>query len=286
MSACNDEQQQGKAHVARVARNLTMLLAVTGACSGDDVGPSADAQPCVDDHDEDGDGIGDRCDVCPTVADAHQRDTAEAELLQFEDGIGDACDPRPARAGDDVAALHTFEDPADAAAFRGTGWTIANDRATSSSDARWFTTRLENGAGIIAQARFTELAWPNVDAFVEVAVDTDAAGGTGIACRLTASSITLEDGGGARTTETLAAPLDGDVVITTWRVIDPQQRGTMRCDVLHEGQTITLQAPTSDAVSIGTYALAARGASTVTSLLVYSTPPLPGDGKGGGGPLR
>ena len=41
--------------------------------------------PCVDPTDSDGDGIGDRCDNCPFVANPRQSD-------MDRDGVGDLCD--------------------------------------------------------------------------------------------------------------------------------------------------------------------------------------------------
>src|SRR5438128_1554131 len=47
-----------------------------------------DAGPKCTGHDEDGDGVGDACDVCPHVPDPQQLDSDG-------DGVGDACDPEP-----------------------------------------------------------------------------------------------------------------------------------------------------------------------------------------------
>ena len=55
---------------------------------------SSDALACAPGgHDEDGDGIVDGCDNCPTVANPTQSDTTEST---GPDGVGDACDPHPA----------------------------------------------------------------------------------------------------------------------------------------------------------------------------------------------
>ncbi len=53
-------------------------------------------------HDEDGDGIGDVCDDCPTDADPAQADGDG-------DGVGDACDPNPGTAGDKLVRFEPHD---------------------------------------------------------------------------------------------------------------------------------------------------------------------------------
>lgn len=61
-------------------------------------------------HDEDGDGIDDACDDCPTVIDPSQEDTGDAAARTMGDGVGDACDPAPALGGDAIVLFQPFLD--------------------------------------------------------------------------------------------------------------------------------------------------------------------------------
>lgn len=84
----------------------------------------------LDQHDEDGDLIGDGCDPCPQDAVA----TADGD----GDGVGDRCDPHPATPGDQLVRFESFAiAPPGGALPAGwlantatTDWTIANDDLT------------------------------------------------------------------------------------------------------------------------------------------------------------
>src|SRR5690242_3617777 len=75
------------------------------------------------DHDEDGDGIADGCDNCPSLPNGDQGD---ADL----DGVGDACDPRPSVDRDALVFFDGFApaDPAwSAQTFGNATWTYGDD---------------------------------------------------------------------------------------------------------------------------------------------------------------
>jgi cysteine-rich repeat protein len=80
-------------------------------------------------HDEDGDGIDDACDNCPTIANAGQANILEEQAGNVTDGVGDACDPRPAESGDTIAAFDAFAGNTLNPVWRNTnGWSVSGDK--------------------------------------------------------------------------------------------------------------------------------------------------------------
>jgi hypothetical protein len=65
-----------------------------------DSGPTCWGTPST--HDEDGDGVVDECDNCPSIANANQANVQEVNAGDTADGVGDACDPRPQNSGDSI----------------------------------------------------------------------------------------------------------------------------------------------------------------------------------------
>jgi hypothetical protein len=65
-----------------------------------DGGPTCWGTPST--HDEDGDGIVDECDNCPSMDNANQADIGEVNAGGTADGVGDVCDPRPTAGGDSI----------------------------------------------------------------------------------------------------------------------------------------------------------------------------------------
>ncbi len=108
-------------------------------------------------YDEDGDGVGDECDNCPSVPNPSQENVQELQAGELADGVGDACDPRPFAPGDALLLFEGFHDDANPTwAPLGCTWTVANGAITQSE-----------GLG----AKNCRLTFPSVSA-TEVAVET------------------------------------------------------------------------------------------------------------------
>jgi hypothetical protein len=140
---------------------------------GDGVLDLADNCPSVanpSQSDDDLDALGDVCDNCPLVANTSQADDGD------HDGIGDLCDPHPANAGDCLAVLDSFEDVGQFAAH----WQVVSSQ--SAPDIR-------PGAGNVVVAP-TELATVGLFALGPDGSPLDGTYDVQLAAQLTISSAT------------------------------------------------------------------------------------------------
>lgn len=269
-----------------------IVWSVLAACGGsaDPTPMFDDAGPCGDEgaHDEDGDRVGDRCDVCPAAPDPAQLDTTErATMLAFPDGVGDACDPRPKLSGDKLGAFHPFADAADANAWTaiGSGYAITDDAARASGDARWLAKTREQGDALYVQARLAQLSSSAGGAF-ELALDGNGLD-TGVVCTIAkdrdgdgSDELEIREVGGAVATKRVGMEITGPIVLTARRTIDPQRRGYFFCTVTFDGGMATHQVATTDDLAVGLYTLAQTAAQTVvTSVVVYTGPTLPDENR-------
>jgi hypothetical protein len=116
-----------------------------GAGPGIDGGSDA----AITDDDQDGDGVPDSADNCPTVANADQADydrdghgdvcdlcphlASAADPDSDRDGVGDACDPRPGLV-DKRSYWTSFRDPGEIATWTQSGtWTVGPGGVTQTS---------------------------------------------------------------------------------------------------------------------------------------------------------
>lgn len=234
-------------------------------------------------HDEDGDGFGDLCDICPTVPDPMQTDQGELDtMIMFPDGVGDACDPRPSRGGDRVAALHTFAVDTTPS-WLGTGWTIADDRASASGAAQWRHTHAVEGDSVTARLAVETLAPAGPGGSVVVALDGDTVA-SGRSCAVIADrdgdgndELEVREPGGATAVRGLAGAVTGPFDLLVQRGVERRTgTGTIHCTIVFPGaldQPITVTVATTDDATTGQYAFAAAGADVIaTSLVVYTSP--------------
>ncbi|CAN5922881.1 hypothetical protein BH11MYX3_BH11MYX3_13490 [soil metagenome] len=228
-------------------------------------------------HDEDADRIGDACDNCPAVPNADQADTTELGERQFPDGVGDACDRRPKIADDTIARFFPFAAATEANAFRGAGWTIANDRA-SATTAQWTSKSPEHGDGITLQAHIATLAWTAAHAVFSVVVDGDGVS-SGFTCSIvhadSGDTLQVAEIGGAMNTAPVSPFLPTDrIVLSVTRAYTHLATGHAACFLGVNGAAeLRIDIATIDDLAIGSYALITDAAAVeLSAALVMTTP--------------
>ncbi len=123
---------------------------------GDGIPNTVDNCPTVanpDQHDEETDTVGDVCDPCPITGNNSDGDG---------DGVGDECDPRPKIAGDSFVVFEPF-----AGAALPVGWTTGNTTWTVSGD----ELRIASSSGVVASVRTNLVATPRMMAVASVIPD-------------------------------------------------------------------------------------------------------------------
>jgi hypothetical protein len=276
------EEARGYPILVRCLQLPAAVVAFGAACSTPDPvgGPDPGTHDCSYQHDEDGDGILDGCDNCPTVFNPDQADTTEAAKLQFPDHIGDACDLWPFLGGDLIAHFHRF-DVDDSNLWTGNGMSEWGDAAHTAGDAYWLINRNAVGAGVGAVAEVDGVEW---QANSELAVFVDGDGkGLGYVCALQRD----RDGNDNDELEfrqlpdvapvrmTLGAKIDptDHVQITMMRRIDGHGASVLTCRARLNKAITEIRAMSPDDLQTGDYGILASGVTaSIASLIVYTSP--------------
>jgi hypothetical protein len=268
--------------VARAFAPVVVSVVATAGCA-QPTGPVPDptVHDCTYPHDEDGDGILDGCDNCPTVANPDQADTTEAATFQFPDGVGDACDLWPRLGGDLIGHFHRF-DVDDSLLWTGSGFSISNDAAHSDGDARWTIRHAVAGAGCGAQAEIDAIRWK---AGSELTLFVD---GDGLSLGYACSLMRDPDGDGhdalelrqlvigtAPMRKSLGVAIDpaDHVRLTTMRHIDGHGMAIITCRAFVNKVYTELQTTNPEDSQTGDYGIATTGVtSDIQSIIVYTSP--------------
>ena len=252
---------------------------VLAACGGEHRATSDARASCTETaapHDEDGDGVVDACDNCPTIVNPNQSDASETAALGFPDGVGDACDLRPRLGGDVLRAFYSFESADQATAWTGTGFSISDDALHATDDASWTTKRATSIGGVLVLAHVASIAFGSAG---ELALGLDSDGTTaGVTCALSAQQLVARELGGVANMVTLSPAIDAMVPVTfiAWRAVVATPTGsaaTLICRVTRGDASDEVRLELADALGSGMQVIAARDASlAITSVSVYTSP--------------
>lgn len=249
---------------------------LAAGCEGGGARADASRPPCsetAEPHDEDGDGIFDACDNCPTVANATQLDATEVAVHAFADRVGDACDPRPGVSGDILDELYTFA--AVPAGWQ--GWTIEGDAAHASGDAIWTSPRAPYVGGLFVRAEVATFSPSDPAGAIAIIIGGDGQG-SGSTCTLHPDRVDALDGGGSESSVMLAPPIAADepVSLIGWVITAGTTTREQRvyCRVVRGSVTSETKLVVPDTLLLGSHAIAvARASVTLGSVSVYTSPP-------------
>jgi hypothetical protein len=170
-----------------------------GASDGDapavaDAGQDSGCIGTMPSHDEDGDGVLDGCDNCPSVPNADQTDQREIAAGFAADGVGDACDPRPSLAGDAIVLFDSFvsvQIGTDWSVYAGT-WQSRTDTLveTATSDSQQIDRiTFPSAIDYLVETRFTLDALPTIDSRATLAFRMDTLLHNGWGCAVSNRSL-------------------------------------------------------------------------------------------------
>jgi hypothetical protein len=205
-------------------------------------------------HDEDHDGVFDKCDVCPTIVNSNQLD---ADL----DGVGDLCDPDPDKANF-IDQLYSFQ---NGVGVDNTGGSFPNDTLHLGPGDNVVTGRTFQGPEVINVAIETL----NTGASLDVIMNP---GGANVTCELSTSCVGpptclyLSSSSGDHVQVDLPFQASGVTSLVLYRT----GAGDVRCSVNDLLPEDTAMLP-GDAMPSGKLELMALGAGmTIDSAIVYN----------------
>jgi hypothetical protein len=255
-------------------------------CSTDDGDPFApDANP-----DQDGDGVVDRIDLCPTVADPWQDNedgdrfgdacdpcppiADDAPADSDGDGVGDSCDPAPATPGDRIVRFDGFHRSLDG--WRETGsWTIEDGAVVSVGNGQVASLTIPAPTGRASiRTAFRVDALHGAFSYSGIGAIDQLGTNTGIAChafRMStgANRLGLVDMAGG-------PPLDASAMAVNpgeQYVLIMTRDGGYRCSGVHDANELVTQTAYSSAVTQPELGLSVHAAAvTFAWVLVIAGP--------------